>query len=327
MSRKVTFLLGLFVCLGLGFISLKQWPGDLPKKPFVVGVLHPTKNDVETFEGFREKIAKLGYTEGADIELRYDGPTGPGDKLAEAAKEMVRSDVDLIFASGTPAAVAAKVAAEGTDTAVVFGPVSNPVAVGIVETLRQPGGNVTGVTLPNSAPKRMKWLIDIAPDVNAVLIPFNPGDNSSVSSMELAKTAAETLGVGVVAHQVRSIDEVDDLIENFPEDVDGIFLPRDSMISGRVVQIADAAVDRGLPLSAPGLKHVGKGGLVSYGFAHFEVGERAAELADKIFKGNKPADLPVETASSFLAINLKTANAIGLPIQKAHLKLARDIIR
>ena len=327
MSRKVTLLMGLFVCLGLAFVSLNQWSEDVSKESYVVGILHPTKNDVETFEGFREKLAKLGYTEGADIEFYYNGPTGPGDKLTEAAQEMVRRDVDLIFASGTPAAVAAKVAVEGTDTAVVFGPVSNPVAVRIVETLRQPGGNVTGVTLPNSASKRMKWLIDIAPDVNAVLIPFNPGDNSSVSSMELGKTAAETLGVRVVTHQVQGIDDVDALIKNLPDDVDGIFLPRDSMISGRVVQISAAAVDRDLPLSAPGLKHVGKGGLVSYGFAHFEVGERAAELADKIFKGNKPANLPVETASSFLAINLKTANAIGLPIQKDHLKLARDIIR
>jgi putative ABC transport system substrate-binding protein len=327
LSRNVTLLLVFFVCVGVTFVSLKQWPGEMPREPFVVGILHPTKNDVETFEGFRSKLGKLGYAEGADIEFLYDGPTGPGGKLDEAAQEMVRHDVDLIFASGTPAAIAAKEAAEGTDTAVVFGPVSNPVAVGIVETLLEPGGNVTGVTLPNSAPKRMKWLIDIAPDMDVVLIPFNPGDNSSVSSMELGRTAAETLGIGIVAHQVHSIDDVNDLIENLPENVDGIFLPRDSMISGRVVQIAAAAVDRGLPLSAPGLKHVGKGGLVSYGFAHFEVGERAAELANKIFQGNKPTNLPVETASSFLAINLKTAKAIGLPIHNDHLKLARDIIR
>ena len=145
--------------------------------------------------------------------------------------------------------------------------------------------------------------------------------------MQLAKTAAETLGVGVFTHEVGSIDDVDALLANLPKNIDGIFLPRDSMISGRMVEIATAAVTHGLPLSTPGLKHVGKGGLVSYGFAHFEVGERAAELADKIFRGNAPANLPVETANSFLAINLKTAKAIGLPIQKDHLKLARDIIR
>ncbi len=304
-----------------------QWSLQTAKGPFIVGILHPTKNDLETFEGFRQKLADLGYTEGTDVELRYDGPTGPGDSLTRAADEMVRDGVDLIFASGTPAAVAAKRAADGTDTAIVFGPVSNPLVVGLVETLRQPGGNVTGVTLPNSAPKRMKWLIDIAPTMKAVLIPFNPSDNSSSSSMELAKTAAETLNVEVIPYQVHNIDEVAVLVDNLPEGIDGIFLPRDSMISGRMAEISSAAVARGLPLSTPGLKHVGKGGLVSYGFAHFEVGERAAELADKILKGAPPADLPVETASSFLAINLKTAEAIGLPIQQDHLKLARDIVR
>jgi putative ABC transport system substrate-binding protein len=320
-------LIALFAVTGAALLGLMQWPLETSKKPFVVGILHPTKNDVETFEGFRSKLAALGYAEGADVVFEYDGPTGPGDKLTEAARKMVRDGVDLIFASGTPAADAAKKAADGTNTAVVFGPVSNPVALGVVETLRRPGGNVTGVTLPNSAPKRMKWLIDIAPSAKAILIPFNPGDKSSVTSMQLAKTAAETLGVGVFTHEVGSIDDVDALLANLPKHIDGIFLPRDSMISGRMVEIATAAVTHGLPLSTPGLKHVGKGGLVSYGFAHFEVGERAAELADKIFRGNAPANLPVETASSFLAINLKTAKAIGLPIQKDHLKLARDIIR
>jgi putative ABC transport system substrate-binding protein len=327
LSRKIVLLIGFLACLGAALISLAQWPQNSAKQTLAVGILHPTKNDIETFEGFRTKLAALGYDEGTDVDFYYDGPTGPGDKLTATAEEMVRKGVDLIFASGTPAAIAATKAADGSNTTVVFGPVSNPVGVGIVETLRRPGGHVTGVTLPKSASKRMKWLIDIAPNSRTVLIPFNPNDKSSVTSMELAKTAAETLSVEVLALQVQSIDAVEKLIKELPERADSIFLPRDSMISGRVVEIAAAAVARGLPLSAPGLKHVGKGGLVSYGFAHFEVGERAAELADKIFRGASPADLPVETASSFLAINLKTAEALGLPIQRDHLKQARDIIR
>ena len=327
MLRRSILFVGLFACLGSALFGLVYWPKEPVNQIVTVGVLHPTKNDVETFDGFRDKLAALGYADGTDVEFRYNGPTGPGDKLVTAAEEMVRSGVDLIFASGTPAAVAATTAADGKDTVVVFGPVSNPVGAGIVETLRRPGGHVTGVTLPKSASKRMKWLIDIAPNTKAILIPFNPDDKSSVSSMELARAAAKTLGVEVLPHAVQNIDAVDKLIGNFPASADSIFLPRDSMISGRVVEITAAATAQGLPLSAPGLKHVGKGGLVSYGFAHYEVGERAAELADKIFRGASPADLPVETASSFLAINLKTAEAIGLPIRKDHLKQARDIIR
>ena len=130
MSRRHIVLIALFAVTGAALLGLMQWPLETSKKPFVVGILHPTKNDVETFEGFRSKLAALGYAEGADVVFEYDGPTGPGDKLTEAAQKMVRDGVDLIFASGTPAADAAKKAADGTNTAVVFGPVSNPVALG-----------------------------------------------------------------------------------------------------------------------------------------------------------------------------------------------------
>ncbi|MBX2854843.1 MAG: ABC transporter substrate-binding protein [Rhodobacteraceae bacterium] len=325
MSRFYALLGALSLCLVIGAV-VAVTPSER-SGPFVIGVLHPTAVDEITFQGFKDKLKELGHVEGGDIVFNYDGPVGRGDKLTAAAEKLVSAKVDLIFASSTPATKAAEKATQGTGIAVVFGPVNDPIAAEVVSSLRNPGGNVTGVMLPRSGGKRLKWLVDLTPGLQTVLVPYNPDNVSSVSSTEQAQAAAESLGVEVIPHAVRDANELGALLQNIPEGVGGLFLPRDGMITGQLPAIHKATVAQGLALSVPGLNQVKKGGFVSYGFAHVEVGRRAAEIADKIISGSKPAEIPVATATSFLAVNLPIAKQIGAEIPDDVLKQARIIVR
>ena len=325
MSRFYALIGALSLSLLIGAVVIVT-PSDR-SEPFVIGVLHPTAVDVVTFEGFKTKLTELGHVEGESIVFNYNGPAGRGDKLTAAAEQLVAAKVDLIFASSTPATKAAEKAARGSGIPIIFGPVNDPVAAGVVSSLRNPGGNVTGVTLPRSGGKRLQWLVDLTPGLQTVLVPYNPDDASSVASTEQAQAAAATLGIEVIAHPVRDADELGALLENIPERVGGLFLPRDAMITGQLAAIHEATVAQGLALSVPGLNQVKKGGFVSYGFAHEEVGQRAAEIADKIISGSKPAEIPVATATSFLAVNLPVAKQIGAEVPDDVLKQARIIVR
>ncbi|MCI4666110.1 MAG: ABC transporter substrate-binding protein [Neomegalonema sp.] len=325
-AKTVSIFTAAAIALGMAVVGV-IWGTQRQAAPFVVGVLHPTKNDIATFEGFKSKMRALGYVEGKDVVFLYDGPAGRGEKLEAAARRLVKAKVDLIFASSTPATLAAKRATEGADVAVVFGPVNDPIAAKVVPSLNRPGGNVTGVKLPRSGAKRFKWLVDLNPAAKSVLAPYNPEDMSSLASLEQAKEAAAALGVELVQVEVRSPADVKRLLASLPPKIGGIFLPRDAMITAQLSAFQKAGLAYGAPVSAPGLKHVNLGAFVSYGFAHFAVGERAAELADKIRNGAAPGELPIETAESFLALNLKTAKALGLEVPERFLKHARMIVR
>ena len=320
----------IFLMVTIGFAALVFgvlfWPGA-KQAPYRIGVLHPTKVDVTTFNGFKERLAELGYVDGEHVAFVYNGPAGRGPKLAEEAKRLVEAKVDLIFASSTPATQAAKKATEGHGIAVVFGPVNDPIAAAVVSSLQRPGGNVTGVKLPSSGAKRLEWLTKVHHTTKAVVVPYNPADKSSTVSAEMARKAADLLGIEVIAKPVHNPTELDSLLGNLPDRVNAMFLPRDAMITNRLPAISKAAIANRVALSVPGLNQVNNGGFVSYGFAHHEVGRRAAELADKIIGGSAPGDIPVAIAKSFLAINLKTAAQIGVKVPEAYLKQARTIVR
>jgi len=327
-SSRIIILLAVLLLPAVYFLGF--WEGEGGRGdggPLVVGVLHPTKVDITTFNGFKSKIAELGYQEGKDIIYMYDGPAGRGEGLKTAAGKMVAAGVDLIFASSTPATKAAKAATESNKIPVVFAPVNDPIAADVVRSLKKPGDNITGVTLPASGGKRLRWIDDIKPGTKNVLFLLNPKSKSSQASLLQAKEGAMGTGITITVRDAGTPEDIDALLENLPEDTDAIFLPRDAFINGQIEKISAAAISRGLPLSSPGLIQVEAGALFSYGFEHFAVGSHAAEIANKIFLGASPGETPVETARSHLFINMATAKAIGLDIPESVLQQTRKIIR
>jgi putative ABC transport system substrate-binding protein len=298
------------------------------QETYTIGVVNLSPLQEGTWVGFKEGMADLGYIEGENVTYLYEGATDNMDRLDPVAQGLVEADVDLILSITTPATQAAQRATAGTDIPVVFVPVTDPVGAGLVDSLRHPGGNITGVTPGTQEGRRLEWLIRVVPTIEQVYAPYNPKDRSAVLALGTVRKAAKTLGIEIITRKASTPEQVAAAFENIPEDADAIFFLPDSLINARVDDWIETAIELELPTSAPNLVAVEGGHLTTYGI-DLEVAARqkAARLADQILQGIEPADLPVETAEFYSAINLKTAKAIGIDISDEVLLQADIIIR
>jgi putative ABC transport system substrate-binding protein len=300
---------------------------DNNQKTYTIGVVNLTPALDGIVEGFKKSMAEFGYTEGENITYVYEGATSSINKLDPAAQHLVEADVDLILSISTPASQAAQRATANTDIPVVFVPITDPVGAGLVKSFKQPGGNITGVTLGFQEEERLKWLVYIAPTIKHIYIPYNPEDRSAVLALEIASATAADLGIGLITREARNTEEITAAIENIPEEADAVFHLPDSLFIPRLGELIEAANTRKLPTSGPGDASIQAGALIVYGISHDATAEQAARLASQILSGIKPADLPVEIAEFYLTINLQTAEIIGLDISDEVLRQADTIIR
>ena len=208
---------------------------------------------------------------------------------------------------------------------VVFGAVSKVVEKGIVESIHQPGGNLTGTQTSNQSPKALEWLLTITPEAKKVYVPYNPDDIASITILDELNKALPQLGIELLLDEVHSVEEAVAAIESLPEDVDAIFRIPSPTLDPRNAELSQAAIAQGLPMGA-GLP-LDEAVLLTLATDLFEAGKQTARLAHQIRQGSKPADLMVETTGIFLAINLKTAETIGLDIPDEVLLQADTIIR
>jgi putative ABC transport system substrate-binding protein len=314
----------ILVCtIALNLLLVACLPNPAPQT-YTIGVVNLAPALDATLEGFKEGMTELGYVEGENITYIYEGATDSIDKLGPVAQGLVATDVDLILSITTPATQAAQQATADNDIPVVFVPVTDPVGAGIVDSLRSPGGNITGITFGIQEVRRLEWLIQVVPTIEQIYVPYNPEDRSAVLALETVSEAATALGVELITHKVRNLEEIAAAIDNIPEEADAIFLLPDSLVGGRATEF----VELELPTSAANPEDLKiHGVLTSYGIDQVSAGKQAARLADQILQGTKPADLPVETAEFFSAVNLKTAEAIGLDISDDVLLQADIIIR
>ena len=296
-------------------------------RPKTIGVINLTSSLDGTVEGFKKNMTDLGYTEGENITYIYEGATNSIETLDSVAQCLVEADVDLILSVTTPATQAAQRATADTDIPVVFVPVTDPVGAGLVESLRQPGGNMTGITFGFQEGQRLEWLVQMAPTVKNIYILYNPRDRSAVLALETASVTAAKLGVKLITREVSSLEDVTTAIEYIPEEADAVFILPDGLVAARLVELIEAANTRKLPTSGPSEPSIEEGALTVYGMWQDATAKQAARLADQILRGSKPSDLPVEMAEFYLAINLKTAEIIDLDISDEILLQADIIIR
>jgi putative ABC transport system substrate-binding protein len=302
--------------------------GDNQKKSYTVGVINIVPDFDKIVAGFKEGMAESGYIEGDNIKYIYEGATVDMDKLDAVAQGLVAAEADMILSITTPATKAVKRATAGTDLPVVFVPVTDPVKAGIVASLRRPRGNITGVTFGVQEARRMEWLVRICPAIKKIYIPYNPMDQSPVLALAMVNKVAVKLGIELITREIRNPEELDAAIKNIPAEADAVFLLPDSLLSTRMPDMVEAATKLKLPVSGANVEVVKSFGvLTSYGIDQTSGGKQAARLAKQILQGVKPADLPVETAEFYLAINLKVAKIIGADIPDEILRQAQIIIR
>jgi putative ABC transport system substrate-binding protein len=278
-------------------------------------------------EGFRAGMEQLGYVEGVDVTYVFAGEPLTGDELDQALAAMVEAEVDLIFTAGTPTGVAAHRATAGSDIPVVFGVIADPLKAGVMEDLREPGGNMTGVKLGDDQSRRLQLLIQMAPAVKTILVPFNSDDSAALSAVQQIEAVAEPMGLELVLGEAATDEAVSALLAQFPAGVDAVFLVPDSVVNARLSDFAALAIERRLPVSGPSIAQVEGGALMSYGFVHHEAGAQAARIAHQVLQGVDPGSIPVENTESYLAINLVTAAAIGLSIDDGTLRQAAILLR
>jgi putative ABC transport system substrate-binding protein len=280
------------------------------------------------FEGFRQGLRDLGYVEGQNIALEYRFAEGKVERLPALAAELVRLKVDIILAEGVDAVRAAQ-HASGT-IPIVFPAAFDPVGQGLVASLARPGGNITGVSFHDPAlmGKRLELLKAAVPGVTRVAYLWHAEANSASNLQETAN-AARALGVQLHPVEVRSPYLFDQAFATMAEaHADALITKPSAVFLNRRTQIVDLAVRMQLPGIFPDRELAEAGGLMSYGPSIPENFRRAAAYVDKILKGTKPGDLPVEYPMKFeLVINLKTAKALGLTIPPTLLFQADEVIR
>ena len=280
-------------------------------------------------EAFRQGLRDLGYVEGQNVVIEYRYAEGKAERLPDLAAELLRLKVDVIVAGGTLAPLAAK-HATGT-IPIVMSAAGDPVGTGLVPSLAKPGGNVTGLSnfSADLTAKRLQLLKEILPGVSRVAVLWNAANPIAALLMRETEAAARALGLQVQSLEVRGPDEFENAL---PAAVSGgagaLFVVDDPLVFIARLRIADFAARNRLPMTAIYREFAEAGGLMTFGANLADLNRRAAIYVDKILKGAKPADLPVEQPTKFdLVINLKTAKALGLTIPQSLLVRADEVIQ
>jgi putative tryptophan/tyrosine transport system substrate-binding protein len=293
-----------------------------------LGLLQPGLPESSFGKAMRDRLRALGYLEGRDIILETRWAEGKAERLTELAVELASLKLDAIIAFTTPAAIAAREAT--TTIPVVFLYVGDPVGTGVVPSLARPGGNVTGISLlaTELSSKRLEILLEIAPNTSRVAMLWNDSNPGMVLRARESQNVAPKLGVtiqSVGVHDLVNFDSAFSSIENGR--IDALLTLVDPFTSQHRNRIVEFAAQRRLPAIYEAREFVESGGLISYGPNPVAIEQRAAEYVDKIFKGSKAADLPVEHPTKFeLIINLKTAKALGLDVPATVLARADEVI-
>jgi putative tryptophan/tyrosine transport system substrate-binding protein len=283
----------------------------------------------EFWDPLRQELSRLGYLEGKTIAFDYHPSAGHVDRLPELARDLVQRHVDLIVTYGTPATQVAK---QATNTIpIVMVGVGEPVRTGLVASLARPAANITGSTILGAdlGPKRLELLHEAIPGVSRVLFFGDPRNASSMVQLEHIQMGARTLGLTVLSVQAHGVDEFDsDFAEILKKRPDALMVTADAVHQLFVARIVQFAASHRLPTIYQVKENVLGGGLMSYGPNLPEMFRRTAFYVDKILKGAKPADLPVEQPTRFeLVINLKTAKALGLTIPQSVLGRADEVVQ
>lgn len=324
----LSLIFGVLLALLAGVAYVwTSWSATDRTLPRTVALVQLTAVDTGTVAGFKAGMAEAGFQEQDNIAYLDRGPAGGIERLDAIILDHLSKRPDLFMVSSTPAAQAVRRLTMGKGIPVVFAPVNDPVAAGIVGNLKQPGGLITGVRLPTGDDLRLQWLTEIVPQTRRVFVPYTAEDKSAQATLELIGRVAPGLGLQLVRQAVRGEAGVKAALAAMPADVDAIFLPRDSSVESHIAHFVAFAEARRLPLSAPSLVQVEAGALFSYGFVHGEIGRQAAGLAVQIFKGVSPGDLPVEMAENVLSLNLATARRIGIEIPDRILLQAERVVR
>src|SRR5215218_1149817 len=313
----------------LGAVT-SAWPlaarAQEPGRTFRIGMAEPVSAELNAayLAAFRQELKRLGYVEGRNLVIEHRSADGDASRFPALLAELIALNVDLIVARGTPAALAAK---KATSTIPVVMAVGEPLLV--VDSLARPGGNITGLSgvQPELETKRMELLKEIAPATTGLAALLNMGNPVSAPQLKELEKGAQSRGWRFKLFDVRKREDIEQAFAALDKSSDAIIVGLEALTQAHRGLIADLAAKGRLPAIYGGREFMEAGGLIFYGPSFPDVYRRAAAYVDKILKGAKPADLPVEQPTKFeMMINLRAARAIGLEVPLLLQQLADEVI-
>ena len=317
--------------VALGAAALAAPSGSFAQaqgKVWRIGFLMPTSGPNEMVDAFRAQLRTLGYVEGSNLAIDYRWGAGNAERIADLAAELVRLKVDVIVTRTTIVAAAAK---RATSTIpIVMASSADPVGVGLIASLAHPGGNVTGLTLNSTeiVGKRLQLLRELVPKSTRIATLVWEKSLTKQLFLEEVRAAARQMGITLIHQEVSTAEALAGAFDVMQrERAQALIVPTAPFITNNRKQILELAAKHRLPTMFEIRSFADEGGLMSYGPSSIEMFRRAAAYVDKIFKGAKPGDLPVEQPTKFqLVINGKTAKALGLKIPQSLLIMADTVI-
>ncbi len=306
-------------------IAHAQQPAKLPTVGFLGATTPATAN--QWVSAFVTRLRELGWVEGRTIKIEYRWAEAHTERYAEIAAELVDHKVDVIVTWASAPVLAAKHATAVVP--IVFAAQMDPVGAGVVASLARPGGNVTGLSLQqtDTAAKRLELLGEFVPNVRRLAIMANIGAAGAILERREIQATARTLGLEVTALEIRQADDIAPALEALKGHTDALYVATDPLMFTNRVRINSLARDARLPTIYGSREYVEAGGLMSYGPSYTDLFRRAADYVDKILRGAKPSDIPVEQPTKFeLIVNLKTAKALGLELSPTLLARADEVI-
>jgi putative ABC transport system substrate-binding protein len=309
----------------LPFAARAQQAGKVP----TIGFLGPNTPTVQTHwtAAFVQRLRELGWIEGRNIAIEYRWGEGRTERFAEIMAEFVRLKVDVIVTAGTPPSIAAKQATSVIP--IVFAASADPVGAGLVASLARPGGNVTGLSnqMNDLGSKKLELLREIVPSLRRLAIIGNVGNPTIVPEMREVQATARTLGLEVTALEIHRAEDITPAFEALKGSAQALYVIFDYLTNTNRIRINTLALGARLPTMHGQRDYVEAGGLMSYGTNIEDLFRRSADYVDKIVRGAKPGDIPVEQPTKFdLVINLTTAKALDLTIPESFLLRANEVI-
>jgi putative ABC transport system substrate-binding protein len=313
--------------------SAAAWPlaaraQQITKLP-TIGFMGPATSSINAqwVNAFVERLHAHDWTEGRTVSIEYRWAEGSYERAAEIAAEFVRMKVDVIVTSSTPNTLATKKAT--SEIPIIFASAGDPVGGGLVASLARPGGNVTGLSIQavEITGKRVELSREALHPLSRLAIMGNPDNSATMGEMRETQAAAEKLGLNATTFEIRRSEEIGPTFEKIKGHFDAVYVPAEPLVNTNRRRIGSFALAAHLPTLFDASEYVEAGGLMSYGPNFPDLYQRTADFVDKILRGAKPAELPVEQPTKFdLAVNLTTAEALGLTLPTTFLARADELI-
>ena len=323
--RRRAFIAGLGGAAAWPLVARGQQTAKLPTIGFLgSGTL---KAQGLWLAAFVQRLHELGWIEGHNLAIEYRWAEGSSDRAAEFAAEFVQLKVDVIVTYANPMVLAAKHATSRIP--IIFAAAADPLGTGLVASLARPGGNVTGLSIQHTdlAGKRLELLRDVVPGLRRLAIMVNVSNPASVRDMGEVQAAARILGIEVATFKIEREEDITPAIEEQKGRAEALYVCIDTLLFSKRILINTLAIAARLPTMLSNQEYVEAGGLMSYQANFSDLFRRAGDYLDKILRGVKAGDLPVEQPTRFdLIINLKTAKALGLTIPPSLLAITDEVI-